>query len=196
LSRRPSGRDRTPDPRQGHRHGPGVELEYLDRFAPAVVHDVQRMHVALPGLQVEAVRPELVLVQLLGVERAGTRRIGRRIEPLGPVRRREEHRGGLVGHVDEVDAAALLVAGHDDPLVAGHDSQIFRTDQVADESDVAHRLAPVRFLAGEHPAPRHHQRESQGHELSCFHDVPPGRFPRALDRAPRGRDAVGEPTSE
>src|SRR5207249_10558238 len=100
---------RASDPRQGWRRGPRVHLEHLDRLPRAVMDDIQCMHGALPRFEIETVSSESI--RLLELERTGTRGVGGGIEPFVPCRGREQHRRGLVAHVDEMESTALTISG-------------------------------------------------------------------------------------
>ena len=147
------------------------------------MHDVQRMDRGAAGIQVQAVRSELVA--FLWVDGAGTRGIGGRVEPLAGVRRREQHARRPLADADELDAPAGLVARRDYPVGFGDDGQILGTDDAANEPQLSDRLAVAlrrrrgrlrcrqrrRFLRGgrRRPSARGGQQHQQSHSRPVSH---------------------------
>jgi hypothetical protein len=98
------------------------------------MNEVHRVDAAATRTQVQTVGADFL--PGTGLERAGARRVGPRIEPVLDAGGRKDPHGAIVVRVGEVDAAAVH-ARDDDPVAARDRDEIFRIEGAADEFDLA-----------------------------------------------------------
>src|SRR3954467_5285832 len=104
-----------------------------------MVNDEQRVGAVAAVAQVQPVRSESRLFRR--IDRTGTCDVRLFIPSLLGYRSGEDRGGRLVSKVDQTDRTVGRHSGRNQPLTSGHEGEIFRSDLIADEPNVAERIA-------------------------------------------------------
>src|SRR5262249_53263416 len=103
------------------------------------VNDEQRVRAVSAVPQVQPVRSKRGLFRR--IDRTGTCGVRLLIPSLLGCRGGEDRGGRLVSKVDQTDRPVGRHAGRNQPLTSGHEGEIFRSDLIADEPNVAEGIA-------------------------------------------------------